>query len=715
MRGTNASEVINGLAGDDSIYGNGGDDTLNGGSGNDTFYIGGTSIGRATYNGGDGADRIRLSSDVTTSSLLLTSAYVNSTETLDFSIYDIEGTGANDIINISGITYASSYDRIYLYDGNDTFTGYVGNDLVDGGSGNDVLNGGAGNDSLTGGSGDDTLNGGSGDDTFYIGGTEVGRDNYNGGDGADRIRLSSDVTTSSLLLTSAYVNSTETLDFSIYDIEGTGANDIINISGITYASSYDRIYLYDGNDTFTGYVGNDLVDGGSGNDVLNGGAGNDSLTGGSGDDTLNGGSGDDTFYIGGTEVGRDNYNGGDGADRIRLSSDVTTSSLLLTSAYVNSTETLDFSIYDIEGTGANDIINISGITYASSYDRIYLYDGNDTFTGYVGNDLVDGGSGNDVLNGGAGNDSLTGDSGNDTLIGGAGDDRLDGGDGFDLLGYGAATGGIRVNLSLTSAQVIGGGQGTDTLLNIENVNGSRFADALTGNAAANVLNGGAGNDVLNGGAGRDTLNGGAGKDTLNGGAGNDVLNGGAGIDTATFGNASGGITVDLALTARQFIGGGYGSDQLIQIENVNGSRFADALTGNAAANVLNGGAGNDTLSGAAGHDMLNGGAGADQLRGGAGNDTLNGGAGADTLAGGAGADIFVFGVSQGADRVTDWQNGIDGLRIQSGSWQGVRYDSFDDLRIGQQGANAVITLGGTVITLANVNAGQLDASDFTFV
>jgi Ca2+-binding RTX toxin-like protein len=44
----------------------------------------------------------------------------------------------------------------------------------------------------------------------------------------------------------------------------------------------------------------------------------------------------------------------------------------------------------------------------------------------------------------------------------------------------------------------------DTLVNIENLVGSAYADRLTGDGLANRLNGGAGNDTLNGGLGADT-------------------------------------------------------------------------------------------------------------------------------------------------------------------------------------------------------------------
>ena len=82
--GSDAAETIDGLAGNDTIRGNGGDDTLIGGTGDDVFLIGGTASGNDIFNGGDGSDQIRLYADLTVSSLLLDSAHVLSTETLNF-------------------------------------------------------------------------------------------------------------------------------------------------------------------------------------------------------------------------------------------------------------------------------------------------------------------------------------------------------------------------------------------------------------------------------------------------------------------------------------------------------------------------------------------------------------------------------------------------------------------------------------------------------
>ena len=110
-------------------------------------------------------------------------------------------------------------------------------------------------------------------------------------------------------------------------------------------------------------------------------------------------------------------------------------------------------------------------------------------------------------------------------------------------------------------------------------------------------------DVIHGTTGNDNLSGMGGDDVLEGGLGNDVLNGGAGIDTASYDNATSGVTVNLALVGQQNTGGG-GLDTLIDMENLLGSHFNDVLTGNSGNNVLAGNGGNDQLAGGGGADTF---------------------------------------------------------------------------------------------------------------
>ncbi|MDY0885412.1 calcium-binding protein, partial [Dongia soli] len=162
-------------------------------------------------------------------------------------------------------------------------------------------------------------------------------------------------------------------------------------------------------------------------------------------------------------------------------------------------------------------------------------DGNDTITAGNLDATIYGDAGMDVLRGGNGNDTLVGGTLADTLSGGLGNDVLDGGTGTDTVDYHAAASAVTVDLAQGTAT----GEGTDSLLNLENVTGSAFNDTITGNALNNVLQGGDGDDTIHGGDGNDTITGGAGTDHLFGDAGNDTLtwdnadsfDGGAGFDT----------------------------------------------------------------------------------------------------------------------------------------------------------------------------------------
>ena len=359
----------------------------------------------------------------------------------------------------------------------------------------------------------------------------------------------------------------------------------------------------------TGGSGNDTIGGNSANNVLTGNNGNDTLSGLGGNDTLSGGQGNDTLDGG---AGNDTLDGGAGTDTATYAS--ATSGVTVSLAIVGAQNTI--------GGGTDTLVSIENLS-GSSF--------NDTLTGDGNANVITGGPGNDILNGGGGNDSLTGGAGNDTLDGGAGNDTLDGKTGNDTASYASATAGVTVSLAVSGAQNTVG-DGTDTLLNIDNLIGSAFNDTLTAAAVGSSLMGGAGNDTLHGGAGNDTLEGGAGDDTLAGGGG---------VNTAAYTTATAGVTVSLMLTGAQNTVGA-GTDTLTGIANLTGSAFNDHLTGDNNANVLIGGNGNDNLTGNNGSDTLNGGAGNDTMNGGGGNDTLIGGAGTDTMTGAAGADTFVF-------------------------------------------------------------------------
>ena len=274
--------------------------------------------------------------------------------------------------------------------------------------------------------------------------------------------------------------------------------------------------------------------------------------------------------------------------------------------------------------------------------------------------------GDDVYYGSGRDDDVVGRGGNDTFFGGLGDDWFAGGAGTDWIDGGGgwngayfhdqgASQGVVVDLNRATGQVLNDGFGNvETLVRVVNLDGSEWADRLTGNASDNRIWGHDGNDSLYGGRGYDDVYGGWGNDSVNGGAGDDWLGGGEGVDSldggeginaATFyyDSAFQGAVVNLALSSGQVLDDGHGhAETLRRIVNVEGTRWGDVLTGGAAANSLWGDEGNDTLSGGAGNDGVYGGADDDSVLGGAGDDRLGGGSGIDSLDGGSGFNAAVF-------------------------------------------------------------------------
>jgi Ca2+-binding RTX toxin-like protein len=212
------------------------------------------------------------------------------------------------------------------------------------------------------------------------------------------------------------------------------------------------------------------------------------------------------------------------------------------------TDTL-LNIEGVRGSKYNDVLTGGNAANGTSvFD--YLNDRIEFFLGNAGNDTINGGQGYDradyatstvgvnvnlatgVAQDGFGDtdtlisiEGVRGSVYDDILIGsnGAfesfegreGNDIIDGAGGVDRVDYYRSISGATIKLYAYTAQ--DGYGGTDTLINIEDVRGSQFADTITGNSANNNLNGGDGNDTLLGGAGADYLTGGAGNDIIDGG------------------------------------------------------------------------------------------------------------------------------------------------------------------------------------------------------
>ena len=259
---------------------------------------------------------------------------------------------------------------------------------------------------------------------------------------------------------------------------------------------------------------------------------------------------------------------------------------------------------DLRPEGISNVYGLVGnllIARDTWIEDVIAGSGNDKVTGNaVANRLV-GGAGNDELWGSGGDDVLEGGDDNDVLEGGLGADRLLGGAGMDTVSYSGSDEAVTVDLE-AGAGKRGHAEG-DVIVDVENVLGSGYGDALEGDGGANQLSGSGGDDVLEGGAGAD------------------LLDGGLGADTVSYSGSDEAVTVDLETGTGK--GGHAEGDVIVDVENVLGSGYGDVLEGDSDANRLSGADGDDRLSGRGGDDVLEGGEGADQLDGGAGIDTVS--------------------------------------------------------------------------------------------
>ncbi|MBU0480775.1 MAG: VCBS domain-containing protein [Proteobacteria bacterium] len=371
-----------------------------------------------------------------------------------------------------------------------------------------------------------------------------------------------------------------------------------------------------GDDTVNAGAGHDHIWGGDGIDIIHGGKGNDTIEGQDGDDILYGDEGDD-ILLGG--AGADQLYGGAG---------------------------IDTATYSMSGQGVTASLTLPGdFTFGDTVIQTYdaagdTFDSIENLTGSANDDHLIGDNGINTLVGGDGNDILEGLGGFDGLNG----DILDGGAGIDTASYNHASSGVLAAINPNFGTYTGDAQG-DTLISIENIEGSSFGDTLAGDASNNTLSGGTGddnlyggwgNDILYGGADNDTLNGSvgddilfgdSGNDTLIGGSGGDAMDGGTGTDTASYENISTGVVASLNpdnWSLQDLVPGDAQGDRFFNIENLTGSGGNDQLYGDSFDNVLVGGAGNDRLYGGAGNDTIFADQGVDlEVSGDIGNDIFH--------------------------------------------------------------------------------------------
>ncbi|WP_426955003.1 calcium-binding protein [Muricoccus radiodurans] len=592
LGGTGVARFVGGIGGD-ILAGGDRDDSISGTLGNDTLS---GHAGADVLDGGDGIDL---------------ASYAGSAAAVTISLADGKTSGGDaDGDTLTGIE------------------GLIGSDFADllaaGENWGGVLNGGAGDDTLIGGSGSpETLIGGAGADRF-VSGDGLDSVSYAGAGDGVVVDLTDPTRNTGDAAGDTYEGIVRVIGGSAVSLTGSSGDDtLIGAAGIIRGGAGNDQLVGSGSATLEGGEGADAISDSAGGGLVGGlsqasyassaaGVSIDltavlnlrneppyspeavyfvwSGTGSGGDaegDTFYnittvigsafgdafrgrhdlqpawfhpewyrpsfsfmGGAGDDTM-IGGN--GHDRFDGGEGGDSV---------------GYVLSTA----------GVFVNLATGLAGGGDAEG----------DTLVGVEG---VAGSAFNDVLIGHVGNGTLVGGGGDDYLDGGAGTDYLDGGAGPDTVSYAASPAGVFV--SLIAGIGAGGDAAGDTLIGLERVVGSAFADVLVASA---------GNDVMLGGAGDDQLHG-------LGGA--DYLDGGEGLDTGSYAESFAGVSINLSVGTAA--GGTAAGDVLRGIEGLIGSAWGDTLVGSQGADLLIGGEGGDWLLGSAGADSLFGGAGADRF------------------------------------------------------------------------------------------------------
>ncbi|MBQ0933105.1 beta strand repeat-containing protein [Ideonella alba] len=497
------SEAITGVGNslNNAIVGNTGANTLNGGAGNDTLkgglgadvYIVDSVLDVVVELAGQGYDRIEASASCVMG---------DNIETLTL----VGGAGINGTGNAAAnsITGNSGNNRLNGGGGADTMSGGAGNDtyvvdnagdrimgedtaggvdtvetglswtlqrglenLLSTGSasvsltGNDVANrltGNAGNNLIDGGAGNDTMTGGAGNDTYRVSGPQ-------------------DV---------------------VVEVNGGGTDTVVVVAGGDYTLSA-FVENLTGSGRLTGNALANQIVGGSGNDTINGGAGAD---------RMEGGSGDDTYYVDNVgDVIIDAWGLSTICSSISYTAGPNIHALIKLQGSANLNATIEAYSGSIWGNSGNNTLTCAH----GGGGELYGGAGNDTYV--IGANMrvwENGGDGYDIVQTvdcgfnldtycsieeirlGNGNFDARGNLSSNLLLGGSGNNRLDGGAGLDTASFSNAASGVNVDMGAGTAV----GFGNDTLVNIEAVIGSAWADTLRGGDGADTLTGGAGADTF---------------------------------------------------------------------------------------------------------------------------------------------------------------------------------------------------------------------------
>jgi len=467
--------------------------------------------------------------------------------------------------------------------GNDLLAGGFGADTIDGQEGDDYVRGDGTIDHIhdTGG-GNDTLSYASGISPGFGGGIGTGATGFPGagaesGERGVYLNLSAGGLNGNNGIAAEGGGVDEVEPGAFETIIGTPFPDYI-VGG----EAGETIYGGGGADVIRGNGGEDHIFGGADGDLLDGGGGNDTIAGESGTDncvdavTTTGCEGTGSAVaprngakvsIGAMTPGAPGptqlyVTGSSGADTVTATyaPGVVTVSFTgaeaelsapceLSSATVATCPVGFLDSIVVAGLGGNDQLTASGFPQATAV-VLLGGEGQDSLTGGEGSEdlLVDGrGGAADTLSALGRDDALLHEGGPDTLLGGDGNDlflstsicdgeTIDGGEGRDNASWARLVNGegVEARLDQSPARVgrFGasgspgcGGETPDTLLSVEDLEGSEQADLLVGGSGENQLLGHKGPDEYFAGAGSDTI-------LANSADSDPVINCGADLDTA---------------------------------------------------------------------------------------------------------------------------------------------------------------------------------------
>ncbi len=510
--------------------------------------------GADTFDGGTGIDELRYDSDQANGGL--------NGITANFS-----GVGSGTVTDGFGAT--------------DTFQGM---EVIRGTSFADTFNGSAaGSEEFFGLAGADTLNGGTGGLDW----ARYDRDGQYGGALSVNINLTTGIAIDGF-------GNTDTLN-SIEAVVGTANSDVIRGSAaanhLVGNGGFDQFWGLAGNDTITGFQGNGILFYGD-DQAAGGGLGIVvTFTGLNTGTVIDGFGNTDTFFnlsdIRGTALA-DNFSGGS-----------TTGSTSFTGFAGADTFTggtgIDGVRYDFEqavnGSAVAVSVNLAAGTATDTYGST------DTLTNI------------DFVSATTFADTIIGDGRDNTFDPRAGNDTVDGGAGYDIINYGSSNFSNAQLINFTTGVMTDGLGGTDAVTNVEEVRLGGGNDTIIGSARWDNVQGNSGSDSFVGGGGSDWMRGGAGNDTIDGSAGGgleaEMMQ--SDFDTAAYDDAGIFQAVNINLNTGVAIDGFGNTDQLIDIERVRGTQFADTFLGSATANFrqerFEGLGGNDTINGQGGFDI----------------------------------------------------------------------------------------------------------------